>query len=159
MSTEWHTVKARSPPSGSPQNHNWHHCVQGDPLFLKILSSDLPFLGGGCRARLSQGPRGICPKILLWAPRFFRLGAWNSIYSNTEIPLLTTRFIKRPFRALAWNLSARPCIIRMRRGAITAMRLRARHQEYSDKVKNNGSIRSSSGMVLTLWFLYYCARR
>ena len=27
------------------------------------------------RVQLSQGPRGICPYILLWAPRFFRLGA------------------------------------------------------------------------------------
>ena len=34
------------------------------------------------RVRLSQGPSGICPYILLWAPRFFRL-----------------ILIKRPFRA------------------------------------------------------------
>ena len=34
-----------------------------------------------------------------WAPRFFRLGARNSMYINIEILFLTTKFIKRPFRA------------------------------------------------------------
>ena len=44
-------------------------------------------------------PRGICPKILLWASRFFRLGAQNSMYNNQKSCFWPLIFIKRPFRA------------------------------------------------------------
>ena len=64
-----------------------------------FLNTPLDVLHSICRVRLSQGPRGKCPYILLWAPSFLRLGARNSIYTNTEIKFLTTKFIKRPFRA------------------------------------------------------------
>ena len=46
------------------------------------------------RVRLSQGPRFCCGPLV-----FCGLGALISIYNNTEIPFLTTKFIKRPFRA------------------------------------------------------------
>ena len=32
-------------------------------------------------------------------PRYFRLGARNNMYNNTEMLFLTTKFIKMPFRA------------------------------------------------------------